>query len=75
MNDMFTEFRQLLFKSAGEDWKAAPCFGIEVLVVEMERRRVALAFPLVAAPEFEEPLNPQAQLLRLKIGRSFSTGL
>src|SRR4051812_45261407 len=48
----------LLFESAGENGKAAPGLGIEVLVVEVERGCVTLALPLVAAPQSEEPLNP-----------------
>ena len=58
------ELGELAGEAAGEDREAAPGLGVEVLVVEVERGGVALALPLVAAPEAEEPLDPDVQLRR-----------
>ena len=49
-------------KPSAENGKPAPRFGIEVFVIEMETRGVAFAFPLVAAPEGEESLDPCGEL-------------
>src|SRR5262245_54979132 len=43
----FTQIGQFSLVATRENREATPGFGIEVLVVEMERRGVALAFPLV----------------------------
>ncbi len=51
------------FVAAGEDGEAAPGFGVEIFVVDVERRGIAFALPLVAGPEAEEALDPGQQLL------------
>src|SRR5262245_25808655 len=55
---------QLAAVAAREDREPAPGLGVEVLIVQMERRRVPLSLPLVATPELEEPLHPRGQLSR-----------
>src|SRR5690606_10241457 len=45
------------------DREAAPGFGVEVLIVDVEGRGVALALPLVATPEREEAADPRDELL------------
>src|SRR5438132_1123888 len=57
-----SQLSQLALVAARENREAAPGFGVEVFVVEMEAGGVALALPLVAAPEPEEPLDPEAKL-------------
>ena len=52
------QLRELLGEAGGEDGEAAPGLGVEVEVVYVEGDGVALAFPLVAAPEFEEFDDP-----------------
>ena len=53
---------QLALVTAREDGESAPGLGIEVFVVDMKGRGVAFTFPLVAAPELKEALDPLAQL-------------
>src|SRR5688500_9285245 len=53
--------RQLAPEAARQNREAAPGLGIEVLVVEVEGRREAFAFPLVAAPQREEASDPAVQ--------------
>src|SRR5437660_287669 len=60
--DICPHFGEFALEAAGEDGEAAPGLGVEVLVVDVERRGVALALPLVAAPQVEEPLDPDAEL-------------
>src|SRR3989304_1511505 len=60
---------ELPFKSAIEDREPAPGLGVEILIVQMERRGVALALPLVAAPELKESLDPPRQLPRVGLGQ------
>ncbi len=52
------EIVEFFGKSAAEDGPAAPGFGVEVLIVEVEAGGIAFAFPLVAAPEGEEAAGP-----------------
>src|SRR5687767_8267091 len=66
--DMGSQLRQLAPITARQDGEPAPGLGVEVLVVEMERRRVALALPLVAAPQGEEPLDVGVELGRGVVG-------
>jgi hypothetical protein len=54
---------KLAFEPARQNREPAPGLWVEVLVVQVERRRVAFSFPLIATPEPEEPLDPQAELL------------
>src|SRR5690349_11780712 len=61
---MLSQLGQLALEAAGENWEPAPGLGVEVLVVQVERGCVALALPLVAAPEPEESLHPRSELLR-----------
>jgi len=61
----FAQLRELSLESPREDRKAAPGFGVEVFVIEVQRWGIALAFPLVTAPQPEEPLDPDGQLLRV----------
>src|ERR1700676_3569288 len=68
-HDVLPQFRQFTLVAAGEDWEAAPGFGVEVFIVHVERGGVALALPLVAAPEAEEPFDPGQQLLRRILGK------
>src|SRR6185503_1725536 len=54
---------ELALVAAREDREAEPGLGVEVEVVDVERRRVALALPLVAREEAEEALHPLRHLL------------
>src|SRR5690606_21527427 len=62
------ELGELALEPAREDWKPAPRLGIQVGVVDVKRRRVALTLPLIAAPEAKKPLYPSRQLARLVAG-------
>src|SRR4029079_18874495 len=61
-------------EAAVEDREAAPGFGVEVFIIKMERRRVPLALPLVAAPEGEEAFDPRGELLRVVLGELRADG-
>lgn len=52
------QFGEFFGEAGGEDGEAAPGFGVEVEVIDVEGDGVALAFPLVAGPEFEEFDDP-----------------
>ena len=54
----FSKFGEFFGETGGEDGEAAPGFRVEVQVIDVEADGVALAFPLVAAPEFEELNDP-----------------
>src|SRR5437773_1180018 len=59
---ILAEIRELFIKTAVENREAAPGFRVEVLIIQMERRGIPLALPLVAAPEAEKPLDPHPDL-------------
>ena len=54
---------QFPLESAGKNRKPAPGFRIEILVIQMKRRSVTFALPLIAGPETKEPGDPESQLL------------
>src|SRR5688572_12921306 len=56
-----TDLGELAPESSRQDREAAPRLWVQVLVVEVKRRRIALALPLVAAEQGEEPRNPLAE--------------
>lgn len=56
------EFGEFFDEAGGEDGEAAPGFGVEILIIEVEADGVAFALPLVAAPEFEEFDGPAFEL-------------
>ncbi len=60
--DRGAEFGEFELEAAAEDGEAAPCFGVEVGVVDVEAWGVAFAFPLIAAPEGEETFDPCGEL-------------
>ena len=60
---MRLEFVQFFREAAAENGEAAPCFGIEVGVVEVEAGGVTFAFPLVATPKLEEAFDPSLVLV------------
>ena len=60
--NVLAQLQQFALVTAGENRKAAPGFGIEVLIVEVKRGGVAFPFPLVSAPQPEKPLYPDHQL-------------
>ena len=60
---ILAEFGEFTLEAAGENWEAAPSFGVEIFVVDVETRRVAFALPLIAGPEAEEAVDPGEQLL------------
>jgi len=55
----FAQLLQLHGEPSGQNRETAPGFGVQILVIQVERRRVAFALPLIAAPELEEALHPQ----------------
>ena len=63
--DAGAELGELALEAAGEDREPAPGLGVEVFVVQVERRRVALALPLVAAPSRKNRSTQTTQLLRV----------
>ena len=56
--ELRAQLAQLTREAAGQDRKAAPGFGIEALVVDVEAGRVAFALPLIATPQTEEAIEP-----------------
>src|SRR3954471_20327681 len=62
------QFRKFASKAAGEDREPAPCFRIEILVVDMERWGIPLPLPLIATPKLKKPLHPSGKLSTLISG-------
>src|ERR1035441_832048 len=48
------QFCQLFLISTREDWSAAPCSWVKVVVVHVERESIPLTLPLIAAEQAEE---------------------
>jgi hypothetical protein len=61
------QLSELALVATGQDGKAKPRLGVEIFVVEVKRRRVALALPLVLRKQREEAANGE-----LKLGRGES---
>src|SRR5215831_18976531 len=66
---MRAQLRQLSLEAARQNREAAPGLGVQVFVIEVERGRVALALPLVAAPQPEKALDPIRELPGLEAGK------
>src|SRR4051812_23293479 len=52
---------QLTSESSRQDRETTPGLRVEVLVVEVERRCIALALPLISVEQKEDPLDPLAE--------------
>ena len=58
--DVLAQLSQFALVTAGQNRKTTPGLGVEVFVVDVKRRGVPFAFPLVLAPESEKTLDPRA---------------
>src|ERR1043165_762998 len=62
--DERTHVSQRALEAARQEREATPRARVDVAIVEVERRRDALALPQVLAPLAEEPLDPRGELSR-----------
>jgi hypothetical protein len=53
-----SQFTDFVLVSAGQDWKPAPGFGVQVFIVQVKAGRISFPLPLIAAPKSKKLDRP-----------------